>query len=71
MDLEQVTPLFEETGISVDPTVHSDMDSAGISETVDDCLDQDQAFILSGAKFLGKGCQHRTLSCNKIRFSCG
>ena len=46
------------------------MDLSGISVTEDDCLDQDQACILSVAKDLGKGCQHRTFACNKIKFSC-
>ena len=30
------------------------MDLSGISVTVDDCLDQDQACILPGAKMFGK-----------------
>ena len=52
MDLEQLTPFSEETGISVDLTV--DMDLSSISVTVDDCLDQDQACILSVAKMFRK-----------------
>ena len=31
------------------------MDLSGISVTVDDCLDQDKACILSVAKMFGKG----------------
>ena len=53
MNLEQITPISEETGISVDPTV-SDMDLSGISVTIDDSLDQDQAGILSVAKMFIK-----------------
>ena len=30
------------------------MDLSGISVTVDECLDQDQAYILSVAKLFGK-----------------
>ena len=47
----------------------SDMDLSGISVTVDDCLDEDQACILSVAKMFDKACQHRTFACNKVRFS--
>ena len=36
MDLEQLTPFSEETGLSVDLTV--DMDLLSISVTVDECL---------------------------------
>ena len=68
MDLEQLIPLSEETEISVDPTVVTWI--YHLSLTVDDCLDQGQACILSVAKMFEKGCQHRTYAFNKIRFSC-
>ena len=57
MDLEQLTPLSEETVISVDLMVVTWIyqDLSGISVAVDDCLDQDQACILSVAKMFGKG----------------
>ena len=48
MDLEQLTPL------SICRSDGSDMDLSGISVTVDDCLDQDLACILSVAKMFGK-----------------
>ena len=65
MDLEQRIPLSEETGISVDLTVVY-QDLSGISVTVDDCLDQDQACILSVAKMFGKGCQDIRIQQNQI-----
>ena len=48
MDLEQLTPLSKETGIFVDPMVVT------FIYQVFQCLDQDQACILSVAKMFGK-----------------
>ena len=53
MDLEQLTPISDKSG-NICKSHCSDTDLSGISVAVDDCLDQDQACILSVAKTFGK-----------------